>query len=83
MELVAAYEPPRRVQQGQLAAAVVMVRGPEQLEGGFGASLVMGAVLVAAEVDPGPALPGRGAGRGGEGQVAEHTEKAKMATVPE
>jgi len=83
MELVAAHQAPRGVQQGQLAAAVVLVRGPEELEGGFGASLEMGSVLVAAEADPGPAVPRRGAGRGGEGQVAEHTEKAKMATVPE
>jgi hypothetical protein len=61
-----------------------MVRGPEQLERGFATSLEMGAVLVAAEADPGPTFPGRGAGRGGgEGQAAEHTEKTKKATVPE
>ena len=83
VELVATHQAPRRVQQGQLAAAVVLVGGPEQLEGRLASSLEMGEVLVVAEVDPGPALPGGGDGGGGEGPVVEHTEMAEMATVPE
>ena len=83
MELVAAHQAPCGVQQGQFAAAVVLVGGPQQLEGRLGAPLEMGSILLAVEVDPCPALPGRGAGLGWKGQVAEHTEKAEMATVPE